>query len=61
VLSGSDDKTVKLWNLVTGKLVHTFEGHAKEVTSVTFSPDGRTALSGSYDRTSSFGIWRPAN
>ena len=27
VVSGSDDKTVKLWNLETGDCTHTFEGH----------------------------------
>ena len=35
---------VKLWDLVTGKLLRTFEGH-----SVAFSPDGHTLLSGSND------------
>ena len=25
--SGSDDKTIKLWNLKTGDLLHTLTGH----------------------------------
>lgn len=33
-----------------GRPVRTFEGHAKPVNSVCFSPDGRYALSGSGDR-----------
>ncbi len=50
-LSGSRDKTLKLWNLATGKEIRTFAGHANSVYSVAFSPDGRTALSGSRDNT----------
>ena len=51
VLSGSDDKTVKLWDATTGALLRTFEGHADRVNSVAFSPDGSRVLSGSGDRT----------
>ena len=32
----------------TGKEIRTFTGHSGHVFSVTFSPDGRTALSGSW-------------
>jgi WD40 repeat protein len=42
---------VILWDLATGKAVHTMEGHAGYVRCVTFTPDGRRALSGSYDHT----------
>ena len=28
VLSGSDDKTIKLWDAATGALIRTFEGHS---------------------------------
>ena len=39
VVSGSDDKTVKVWNVETGELLHTLEGHryGYEVTSVSLS------------------------
>ena len=53
-LSGSGDKTLKLWEISTGKLVRTFEGHSKWlafVSSVAFSPGGSYALSGSWDNT----------
>jgi WD40 repeat protein len=50
-LSGSVDKTLKLWDVATGRLLRTFEGHAGWVMSVALSPDGRSALSGSSDRT----------
>ena len=50
-LSGSSDRTLKLWDVATGKEIRTFTGHADMVWSVAFSPDGRTALSGSDDNT----------
>jgi WD40 repeat protein len=51
VLSGSDDKTIKLWDVATGALLRTFAGHSDRVTSVAFSPDGTHVLSGSWDGT----------
>ena len=50
-LSGSWDKTLKLWDLAQGACLRTFEGHTSHVYSVAISPDGRQALSGSYDKT----------
>jgi WD40 repeat protein/serine/threonine protein kinase len=49
-LSGSWDKTLRLWDVSTGRCLRTFEGHAHFVHSVAFSPDGRSAISGSQDR-----------
>jgi WD40 repeat protein len=51
VLSGSYDKTIKLWNVETGTCIRTFEGHNKSIQSVCFSPDGKTVLSSSWDDT----------
>jgi WD40 repeat protein len=34
VATGSEDRTIKLWDVVTWKLVTTFEGHESGVTSV---------------------------
>ena len=50
-LSGSDDHTLRLWELATGTCLRTFEGHTDWVSSVALSHDGRSALSGSRDRT----------
>ena len=50
-LSGSVDKTLKLWDLASGKELRTFTGHSDVVSSVAIAPDGRTALSGSWDKT----------
>ena len=49
--SGSWDKTIRLWDVRTGKALKTFEGHTSVVTSVAFSPDGFTLASGSLKRT----------
>jgi WD40 repeat protein len=49
--SGSKDKTVKLWDVPTGRELRTLTGHSGAVESVTFSPDGKTLASGSDDTT----------
>lgn len=45
VVSGSDDKTVKLWDLSSNREVHTYFEHRAMVTSVAFHPDGTQAPS----------------
>jgi WD40 repeat protein len=57
VASGSSDKTVKLWDPVTGAVRRTLEGHSGWVVAVAFSPDGRLLASGSYDQT--VRLWDP--
>ncbi|PVH68302.1 hypothetical protein DL98DRAFT_631910 [Cadophora sp. DSE1049] len=41
VISGSDDKTVRLWDAVTGAALQTLELHSSNVRSVAFSPHGK--------------------
>eukprot|EP01134_Creolimax_fragrantissima_P003275 CFRG3275T1 len=50
-LSGSWDKTLRLWDLATGKTTRRFVGHTGAVLSVAFSADNRQIVSGSRDKT----------
>ena len=50
-LSGSNDMTLKLWEVSTGLCFRTFEGHSGCVNSVCQSADGKYAISGSEDNT----------
>jgi WD40 repeat protein len=56
LVSGSFDKTIKLWQLSTGQLTHTCSEHSKGVLCVAISPDGQTLASGSFDET--IKLWR---
>src|SRR5262249_38407558 len=44
------DRLVKLWDVVTGKLVRDLKDHSDAVYSVAFSPDGKLLASGAADR-----------
>lgn len=50
-LSGSDDTTLKLWDLETGNCLRTFEGHTFAAYCIAILPDGKRALSGGGDKT----------
>jgi WD40 repeat protein/tRNA A-37 threonylcarbamoyl transferase component Bud32 len=60
--SGSSDKTIKLWNLATGDILHTFagrslwfgSGHTDRITALLFTSDGHTLVSSSDDGTVKF-------
>ncbi len=56
--SGSSDGSVRLWQLSSAKLIHTFErrrfvgsGHSSAVTALAFHPDNRALYSASEDGT----------
>ena len=49
--SGSHDRTVRLWDVNTGRLLHTLTGHTNWVRSVAFRRDSNILASGSGDRT----------
>jgi WD40 repeat protein len=53
--SGSDDRTVRVWEAESGQELLRLEGHTKSVNSVSCSPDGRWLASGSDDN--SVRIW----
>src|SRR5207249_1421666 len=56
VLSGGNDKTLRLWDVKTGKEVRQFKGVTDMVRSVDISPDGRKAASGQYGPGSEFAV-----
>jgi hypothetical protein len=57
--SGSGDKTIKLWDVETGKEIRTLEGGGEAISSVSFSPSGKTLACGSYD--SHIRLWNVDN
>ncbi|CAK90344.1 unnamed protein product (macronuclear) [Paramecium tetraurelia] len=53
--SGSDDISIRLWDVKTGQQIAKIDGHSHYVMSVNFSPDGTTLASGSEDN--SIRLW----
>ncbi|PVG01142.1 WD40 repeat-like protein [Serendipita vermifera] len=52
IVSGSDDHTVRMWNVETGEVIGgPLRGHGSSVFSVAFSHDGTRVVSGSGDNT----------
>jgi len=49
--SGSYDKTIRIWDLSTGRTLQTLTAHTDDVWSLSFSPDGRRLVSASQDGT----------
>ncbi len=50
-VSGSRDKTVRVWEVATGELITMLEAHTNQVRSVVWSRDGQCFVSGSFDKT----------
>src|SRR5262249_34946723 len=47
----SENKTVRVWDALTGQEILTLKGHTHYVTSVVFSPNGRRLISACGDNT----------
>lgn len=56
LVSGSFDRTVRVWNRRTGALLHVLSGHTDAVRSVAVSRDGQFIVSASSDKT--IKIWQ---
>ncbi len=53
-ISGSDDGTLRFWDLQNGQLLQILKGHTDKVRSVAITPDRQRAVSGSDDGTVKF-------
>jgi WD40 repeat protein len=51
IVTASADKTARVWEAATGRLLVVFEHHADLVSSARFSPDGKKVITSSDDRT----------
>ena len=50
-VSASSDKTLKVWEVESGRELRTLQGHSSSVNGVALSGDGRLAVSASEDKT----------
>jgi len=50
LLTGSADKTARLWDITSGQLLRVFSGHTASVTSVNFTSDGKRIVTTSLDK-----------
>ena len=49
LVTGSNDRTARIWDLISGQLLVTLMGHGDGLVDVNFSPDGSLVATGSYD------------
>jgi hypothetical protein len=49
--AGSFDHSTKVWDVATGRCLHTLSGHRGEISSTAFDFSGELCVTGSIDRT----------
>jgi WD40 repeat protein/serine/threonine protein kinase len=59
VVTTSEDRTARLWEVQSAKLCHVLQGHLRRVSGAAFSPDGRWVVTASDDHTAR--IWDTAS
>jgi WD40 repeat protein len=59
IVTGSSDRTAKVWDAASGREVLTLKGHGDRVWSAAFSPDGQRIVTGSLDCTAR--VWDAAS
>lgn len=51
IISGSKDKTIRIWETASGNHVRTLNGHTSEIKQIDVSDDGLQVVTGSFDET----------
>jgi WD40 repeat protein len=46
ILAAGYDKTIRVWDIDTGREIHCLRGHESQVNALAVTPDGRHAISG---------------
>ena len=59
VASGSEDETVRVWEVGSGRLVRALAGHTGSIHALAVLPGGLVASAGSYD--GAVVVWRVAD
>jgi WD40 repeat protein len=51
IVSGSEDRTIRIWDIDSGKCLTTLKGHTSVVRAIAVTSNGKRIVSGSFDKT----------